>query len=157
MEQGVKAIRKYALNAFECVRMRLNTHRDAVLGQLLAHLRLEPTDHIDFSAIHRELPGAEELTNEQEEEGEEEDDDDTLLEELDQIIVSGGKTSQEIKEMPYLEKKMHAQQCDKNRNIKAKDIGNIATKMGCPEEKTTKIAKLMWICTEYLHDPHAYN
>ena len=56
MEQGVKAIRKYALNAFECVRMRLNTHRDAVLGQLLAHLRLEPTDHIDFSAIHCELP-----------------------------------------------------------------------------------------------------
>ena len=52
---------------------------------------------------------------------------------------------------------MHAQQCDKNRNIKAKDIGDIATKMGCPEEKTTKIAKLMWICTEYLHDPHAYN
>ena len=52
---------------------------------------------------------------------------------LNQIIVSGGKTSQEIKEMPYLEKKMHAQQCDKNRNIKAKDIGNIATKMGCPE------------------------
>ena len=41
--------------------------------------------------------------------------------------------------------------------IKAKDIGNIATKMGCPEEKTTKIAKLMWICTEYLHDPHGYN
>ena len=52
---------------------------------------------------------------------------------------------------------VHAQQCDKNRNIKAKDIGNIATKMGCPEEKTTKIAKLMWICTEYLHDPHGYN
>ena len=104
-----------------------------------------------------QLPGAAELTNEQEEEGEEEDDDDTLLEELDQIIVSGGKTSQEIKEMPYLEKKVHAQQCDKNRNIKAKDIGNIATKMGCPEEKTTKIAKLMWICTEYLHDPHGYN
>ena len=80
-----------------------------------------------------------------------------LVEQLDQIIVSGGKTSQEIKEMPYLDKKMHAQQCDKNRNIKAKDIGDIATKMGCPEEKTTKIAKLMWICTEYLHDPHAYN
>jgi hypothetical protein len=31
-------------------------HRDAVLGQLLAHLRLEPTDHIDFSAMHGELP-----------------------------------------------------------------------------------------------------
>jgi hypothetical protein len=33
----------------------LNTHRDAVLGQLLAHLRLEPTDHVDFSATHRDL------------------------------------------------------------------------------------------------------
>ena len=42
-----------------------------------------------------------------------------------------------------VEKKVHAQQCDKNRNIKAKDISNIATiKMGCPEEKTTKLAKL---------------
>ena len=79
---------------------------------------------------------------------------------LCKIIVSGGKTSQEIKEMPYLEKKVHAQQCDKNRNIKAKDIGNIATKMGCPEEKTTKLQArqaVMWICTEYLHDPHGYN
>ena len=61
------------------------------------------------------------------------------------------------RDLEALEKKMHAQQCDKNRNIKAKDIGDIATKMGCPAEKTTKIAKLMWICTEYLHDPHAYN
>ena len=37
------------------------------------------------------------------------------------------------RDLEALEKKMHAQQCDKNRNIKAKDIGNIATKMGCPE------------------------
>ena len=41
--------------------------------------------------------------------------------------------------------------------LEAKTIAHIATKMGCPEEKTTKIAKLMWICTEYLHDPHGYN
>ena len=54
-------------------------------------------------------------------------------------------------------RRVHAQQCDKNRNIKAKDISNIATKIGCPEEKTTKLAKLMWICTEFLHDPHGYN
>ena len=28
--------------------------------------------------------------------------------------------------------------------------------MGCPEDKTTKLAKLMWMFTEYLNYPHGY-
>ena len=143
--------KKQSYHGGKCGKFKITTEEDG------AYLWAADSNSMNQVLTLEQLPGAEELTNEQEEEGEEEDDDDTLLEELDQIIVSGGKTSQEIKEMPYLDKKMHAQQCDKNRNIKAKDIGDIATKMGCPEEKTTKIAKLMWICTEYLHDPHAYN
>jgi len=70
---------------------------------------------------------------------------------LDQCIVAGGKTSEEIKQMTPLEKNQHATLCDKNRNIKAKDVSNIAKKMGCPDEKTTKHSKLQWIFVAYLH------
>ena len=66
------------------------------------------------------------------------------------LIVAGGKTSEEIKQMTSLEKNQHAQLRDKNRNIKAKDISNIATKMGCPQEKTTKYAKLQWMFVIYV-------
>ena len=96
------------------------------------------------------LPGAEELGGDEGEEEDEEEDDDTLLEELDQCIVAGGKTSEEIKQMTPLEKNQHATLCDKNRNIKAKDVSNIAKKMGCPDEKTTKHSKLQWIFVAYL-------
>jgi hypothetical protein len=98
-----------------------------------------------------QLPGAEELGGDEGEEEDEEEDDDTLLEELDQCIVAGGKTSEEIKQMTPLEKNQHATLCDKNRNIKAKDVSNIAKKMGCPDEKTTKHSKLQWIFVAYLH------
>ena len=50
-----------------------------------------------------QLPGADELEEEEEEE-EEENDDDTILEELDECIVAGGKTSEEIKQMTAREK-----------------------------------------------------
>jgi hypothetical protein len=53
--------------------------------------------------------------------------------------------------MTPLEKNQHATLCDKNRNIKAKDVSNIAKKMGCPDEKTTKHSKLQWIFVAYLH------
>jgi hypothetical protein len=76
---------------------------------------------------------------------------DSSREELDQCIVAGGKTSEEIKQMTPLEKNQHATLCDKNRNIKAKDVSNIAKKMGCPDEKTTKHSKLQWIFVAYLH------
>ena len=100
-------------------------------------------------AIWMQLPGADELEEEEEEE-EEENDDDTILEELDECIVAGGKTSEEIKQMTALEKNEHAQLCDKNRGIKAKDLSRIATKMGCPEMKTTKYDRLQWIFVAYL-------
>ena len=96
-----------------------------------------------------QLPGADEL--EEEEDEEEENDDDTILEELDECIVAGGKTSEEIKQMTAMEKNEHAQLCDRNRGIKAKDLARIATKMGCPEMKTTKYDRLQWIFVAYLH------
>ena len=58
--------------------------------------------------------------------------------------------SEEIKQMTALEKNEHAKLCDKNRGIKAKDLSRIATKMGCPEMKTTKYDRLQWIFVAYL-------
>jgi hypothetical protein len=53
-----------------------------------------------------DLDGAKEL--EEEEEEDEDDQDDELLGELDTVIVSAGKTVDQIKAMPALEKKKHA-------------------------------------------------
>jgi hypothetical protein len=115
-----------------------------------AYLWAADTNSMNQVLTLAQLPGAEELGDDEGEEEDEEEDDDTLLDELDQCIVAGGKTSEEIKQMTPLEKNQHATLCDKNRNIKAKDVSNIAKKMGCPEEKTTKHAKLQWIFVAYL-------
>ena len=119
--------------------------------QEAAYLWAADTNSMNQVLTLAQLPGAEELGDEEEEEGENEEEDDTLLEELDECIVAGGKTSEEIKQMTPLEKNQHAQLCDKNRNIKAKDVSNIAKKMDCPEMKTTKYAKLQWIFVAYLN------
>ena len=86
-----------------------------------------------------DLDGAKEL--------EEEDEvlTDQLLDELDAVIVSGGKTVEEIKAMHVLEKKKHAEVCNKNRSISAQSVNELATKMGCPSDYTTKLSKLGWI------------
>jgi hypothetical protein len=68
-----------------------------------------------------------------------------LLDELDAVIVSGGKTVNEIKAMHVLEKKKHAEVCNKNRSISAQSVNELATKMGCPSDYTTKLSKLGWI------------
>ena len=91
-----------------------------------------------------DLDGAKEL----EEEDEDEEDEvltDQLLDELDAVIVSGGKTVNEIKAMHVLEKKKHAEVCNKNRSISAQSVNELATKMGCPSDYTTKLSKLGWI------------
>ena len=90
-----------------------------------------------------DLDGAKEL--EEEEEEEEDDQDDELLGELDTVIVSAGKTVDQIKAMHALEKKKHADLCNKNRAISATSVSELATKMGCPPEYTTKLSKLGWI------------
>jgi hypothetical protein len=83
---------------------------------------------------------------EEEEEDEDNDDqDDELLEELDTVIVSAGKTVDQIKAMHALEKKKHADVCNKNRSISAQSVNELATKMGCPSEYTTKLSKLGWM------------
>jgi hypothetical protein len=61
--------------------------------------------------------------------------------ELDAVIVSGGKTVDQIKAMHVLEKKKHADVCNKNRAISAQSV----TEMGCPSEYTTKLSKLGWM------------
>ena len=113
-----------------------------------AYLWAADTNSMQQVLTLEQLPGADEL--EEEEEEEEENDDDTILEELDECIVAGGKTSEEIKQMTAMEKNEHAQLCDRNRGIKAKDLARIATKMGCPEMKTTKYDRLQWIFVAYL-------
>jgi hypothetical protein len=67
------------------------------------------------------------------------------LHKLDAVIVSGGKTVNEIKAMHVLEKKKHAEVCNKNRSISAQSVNELATKMGCPSDYTTKLSKLGWI------------
>jgi hypothetical protein len=59
--------------------------------------------------------------------------------------VSGGKTVDQIKEMHVLDKKKHADACNKNRAIAAHSVTELATKMGCPSDYTTKLSKLGWI------------
>ncbi len=90
-----------------------------------------------------DLDGAKEL--EEEDEDEDEGLDDQLLDDLDAVIVSGGKTVDEIKAMHVLEKKKHAEVCNKNRSISAQSVNELATKMGCPSDYTTKLSKLGWI------------
>ena len=70
---------------------------------------------------------------------------DQLLDELDAVIVSGGKTVDQIKEMHVLDKKKHADACNKNRAISAQSVTELATKMGCPSDYTTKLSKLGWM------------
>jgi len=47
--------------------------------------------------------------------------------------------------MRVLEKKKHAEVCNKNRSISAQSVNELATKMGCPSDFTTKLSKLGWI------------
>ena len=68
-----------------------------------------------------------------------------LLDELDTVIVAAGKTVDQIKMMPALEKTKHANLCNKNRSISAQSVNEIATKFGCPSEYTNKLSKLDWI------------
>jgi len=91
-----------------------------------------------------DLDGAKELEEEEEDE-DNDDQDDELLEELDTVIVSAGKTVDQIKAMHALEKKKHADVCNKNRSISAQSVNELATKMGCPSEYTTKLSKLGWM------------
>ena len=58
---------------------------------------------------------------------------------LDTVIVSAGKTVDQIKAMHAVEKKKHADVCNKNRSISAQSVNELATKMGCPSEYTTKL------------------
>ena len=60
-------------------------------------------------------------------------------------LGSGGKTVDEIKAMHVLEKKKHADLCNKNRSISAQSVTELATKMACPSDYTTKLSKLGWI------------
>ena len=91
-----------------------------------------------------DLDGAKELEEEEEDE-DNDDQDDELLEELDTVIVAAGKTVDQIKAMHALEKKKHADVCNKNRSISAQSVNELATKMGCPSEYTTKLSKLGWM------------
>ena len=99
----------------------------------------------DNSLSVDDLDGAKELDDENEEENEEENQDDELLDELDTVIVAAGKTVDQIKMMPAIEKTKHANLCNKNRSISAESVKEIATKFGCPSEYTTKLSKLGWI------------
>ena len=90
-----------------------------------------------------DLDGAKELEEEEDEDND--DQDDELLEELDTVIVSAGKTVDQIKAMHAVEKKKHADVCNKNRSISAQSVNELATKMGCPSEYTTKLSKLGWM------------
>ena len=112
-------------------------------GDGSAYLWAATTNDKSFSADH--LDGAKELEDEGEEEDQDEDQDDELLDELDTLIVCAGKTMEQIKMMPALEKKKHADLCNKNRSISASSVNEMATKMGCPSECTTKLSKLGWI------------
>ena len=61
-----------------------------------AYLWAADTNSMSQVLTLAQLPGAEELGDDEGEEEDEEEDDDTLLDELDQCIVAGGKTSEEI-------------------------------------------------------------
>ena len=75
-------------------------------GDGSAYLWAATTNDKSFSADH--LDGAKELEDEGEEEDQDEDQDDELLDELDTLIVSAGKTVEQIKMMHALDKKKHA-------------------------------------------------
>ena len=60
------------------------------------------------------------------------DQDDELLDELDTVIVSAGKTVDQIKAMHALEKKKHADLCNKNRAISAHSVTELAKRDGLP-------------------------
>ena len=109
----------------------------------MMHYKAATTNDTSFSVD--DLDGAKELEDEGEEEDQDEDQDDELLDELDTLIVSAGKTVEQIKMMPALEKKKHADLCNKNRAISAHSVTELVTKMGCPSEYTTKLSKLGWI------------
>ena len=111
-------------------------------GDGTAYLWAATTNDNSFSVD--DLDGAKELDDEGEED-QEEDQDDELLDELDTVIVAAGKTVDQIKMMPALEKTKHANLCNKNRSISAQSVNEIATKFGCPSEYTTKLSKLGWI------------
>ena len=111
-------------------------------GDGTAYLWAATTNDTSFSVD--DLDGAQELEDEGEEE-DEDDQDDELLDELDTVIVSAGKTVDQIKAMHALEKKKHADLCNKNRAISATSVSELATKMGCPPEYTTKLSKLGWM------------
>ena len=111
-------------------------------GDGTAYLWAATTNDNSFSVD--DLDGAKELDDEGEED-QEEDQDDELLDELDTVIVAAGKTVDQIKMMPALEKTKHANLCNKNRSISAESVKEIATKFGCPSEYTTKVSKLGWI------------
>ena len=64
---------------------------------------------------------------------------------LDTVIVSAGKTVDQIKMMHILEKQKHAEACNKNRSITAQSVNELATKWGCPSEHKTKYSKLGWM------------
>ena len=108
----------------------------AVDSRSTAYLWAAKTNDTSFSVD--DLDGAKELEDEGEEEGEEEAQDDELLDELDTVIVSAGKTVDQIKMMHILEKQKHAEACNKNRSITAQSVNELATKWGCPSEHKTK-------------------
>ena len=141
-------------NAHECVRMRQKVGRSGRRGSTTtqsyhggekgkykitcdkngdgtAYLWAAMTNSTSLTAD--DLDGAKELKEEEEED--EDDQDDELL---DTVIVSAGKTVDQIKAMPALEKKKHARDlCNKNRSISVQSVIELATKMGCPSEYTT--------------------
>jgi hypothetical protein len=74
---------------------------------------------------------------EDKDEDEDEVQDDQLLDELDAVIVSGGKTVDQIKAILHvLEKKKHADVGNKNRPTSAQSVTVLATKMGCARPST---------------------
>ena len=127
--------------------MHHNAYLDAVCGQLCVHPRLGPMDEEETRAVGLRLGPDEVLVRSLLSLEDEEDEvlTDQLLDELDAVIVSGGKTVDEIKAMHVLEKKKHAEVCNKNRSISAQSVNELATKMGCPSDYTTKLSKLGWI------------
>ena len=80
----------------------------------------------------------------------EDDDDDVNESTLALLIAAGGQALQQVKDMDEAARKAHASKLNGDRSVQAKDVTELAEKMGCPTTENTKLKRLTWMLVQYL-------